>query len=417
MERVRTAVVGAGGIFHGWGGDSGHLPAFAWVAESQLAGICDPDRCAREKALNATQLLFGAEAVKRDEAGDKRRADELREDAAQLRAYACLEALLSEAAPELVDVIAPAGFHAQICCEALRAGAHIMCEKPMARTWIEAAGMVETVAQSGRLFQYSENLMFADPWPLVRNCIEAGAIGETLLLYLPLAIGGPGNASYMRDGVGALLDMAIHAITLSWFLLGFDKTPVRVRAVDPFGIAVRMPSRQDNGVHLPMTVEDDAHVLIEFEDDARGAWCNAHVEGSWSHRDSPETKVLGTTGSLTVEGATVRAHDAFGGSRTLTPFHPQFKNVCPPPGYGGYAQQLRNMCHCIRHGTRPQCDERIAAESMAIAGAAYLSEMRGRVAVALDEFKAYAEQLVAAHGDKASDALLDACLGSVDRRG
>lgn len=415
MDRLRAGILGTGGIFYGWGGDSGHLPAYTWVEEAELVALCDPNERALKRAEAATRKAFDAKAKEAEEAGDADRAERLRRDAAEITTYTDLAAMLSDARLDLLDVISPASTHAAVCIEGLRAGAHVMCEKPLTRTWIEAVQIADAVEDTGKLLQYSENLIFADPWQVVRNCIDAGAVGEVLLVYLPLAIGSPGNFSYTRDKIGALLDMASHAITLSWFLVGFDKTPVRVKAVDPYGISVRMPNRQDSGVQLKLAVEDDAHFLVEYEDPAAGTWHNTHLEGSWSYRDSPETQVLGTTGSIRTDGSGAKIIDAFGGERTCAASHPSFLNQQQPPGFGGYAQQVKNMCQCILRGAKPQCNERVAADSMAIAGAAYLSQVRGRAPVTIEEFKAHARQLQSEHGDGATDALLDEALNGIAR--
>jgi predicted dehydrogenase len=164
-----------------------------------------------------------------------------------------------------------------------------------------------------------------------------------------------------------------------------------------------------------MPVEDDAHFLVEYEDESTGTWYNTHLEGSWSYRDSPETCVLGTIGSITIEGDGAKIVDAFGGVHMCAPSHGRFLNQPEPPGFGGHAQQVKNMCQCILQGHKPQCDERIGAESMAIAGAAYLSQQRGRVPVSIEEFKEYAKDLEAKHGDQAAEVLLDEAMKGVSR--
>ena len=415
MDRVRTAVIGTGGIFYGWGGGSGHLPGFGWVAEAQLAALCDPNENALNKALAEARKFLNEKAKEAEDANDNERAQSLRDDAADLKGYTSLAPLLDEAQPDLVVIISPASTHAPTSIAAMRAGANVICEKPMTRTWLEAQQVVDVAAETGKFFHYGENLIYGDPWQVMRTCLDAGMIGETLMLYLPLAIGGMGNFSYARDKVGALLDMASHSITLSWYLIGFDKRPTRVKAVGPHGIAIRMPERQVAGVIAELTVDDDAHLLVEYEDPKTGAWLNTHLEGSWSFRDSPETRVLGSTGALVPDGGGCKIIDSFGGERGCAPFHPSFHNMPQPPGWGGHPQQLKNMCHCILNDIKPQCDENVGADSMAIMGAAYLSQSRGRVAVSLDEFKAYARDLEAKHGENASEVMIEEALKGLAR--
>ena len=63
MDRVTMAVVGTGGIFHGWGGGSGHLPALPQVREGQLIALCDSNPANLERALTATRETYEAKAA------------------------------------------------------------------------------------------------------------------------------------------------------------------------------------------------------------------------------------------------------------------------------------------------------------------------------------------------------------------
>jgi predicted dehydrogenase len=98
----RAAVVGAGGV-----ADRIHLPACRAVPEIEIAGICDLNTALCEE----TAKKFGVE-----------------------KSFASVGAMLDAVRPDFVIVGTPPGSHFQICEQAMRAGAHVFCEKPFMRS-------------------------------------------------------------------------------------------------------------------------------------------------------------------------------------------------------------------------------------------------------------------------------------------
>lgn len=412
MDRVRTAVVGTGGIFHGWGGGSGRIPAYTWVEEAKLAALCDVSAPGVEQAAAALRKAFHEKAVELKAAGNADAAERLERDAGEVKTYTDYAEMLAKEKLDLVDICAPASAHAAVSIAALNAGASVLCEKPTARTWLEAEAIASVVAKTKKLFMLAENIIFGDEWYTIKKCLAAGMIGEPMLIHIPFAIGGPGAYSYVRDKVGALLDVGSHAAITAWYLFGFETRPVRVRAVAPHGIGVRIRDRMRDGVPAVMDVEDDAHFMVEYEAPGTGRWFNAFVEASWSFRDSDEMYIIGTSGVLRSSGG-IKITDPFGHVREIKPWRGSWLHQQPPPGTGGYPQEVRHICHCIRHGVKPLCDERVASESMALLGAAYLSQARGMAAVTLDEFKGFAHDIQRKEGARASEVLLQEMLAGV----
>lgn len=411
MERVTMAVVGTGGIFHGWGGGSGHLPALPQVREARLVALCDRDPGNLERALGATRACYEQRAVEAGAAGNSAEAERLREDAAGLRGYDDFAAMLAGARPDLVSIVTTPRGHAPLAIQALQAGAHVMCEKPMARTWLEARAVSEAVERSGRMFGHGENFIFQAPWPDLRKLVLGGAIGEPLLMLLPLGIAEakPARWDPAVSGGGSLLDMACHGVTAGWFVLGFGREPVRVKSVDPHGIGIRMPERLTGGRFRTIEVEDEGHIAIEFEDPADGAWATLHCEGSFSYRDSAGPVLIGTDGTMefSLGDAPIHITDPFGNTRQVEPasYRDELTEEIEV-GYTGWVGEMRAMCRCILDGARPICDERVGALTQAIIGAGYLSEMRGRRAVSLSEFQQWALGIEAEHGEGASDEMI-----------
>jgi len=151
-----------------------------------------------------------------------------------------------------------------------------------------------------------------------------------------------------------------------------------------------MKKRILEGYYQDVKVEDDAHIIIEYEPLDAKAWITAHIEGSWSERDSRDTVIIGSNGSMSfekVEGETIlRIEDPWGNVRKIN----INKSINYRPGMSSFAGEIKNMCNCILNNTQPFCDEKIGATSTALVGAAYLSQIKGMEPVTLKEFEDYA---------------------------
>jgi predicted dehydrogenase len=409
LKRVKVGVVGAGGIFR-----IAHLPAYPDVMEAELISLCDVSEEALKEARKITEKIYLETAKRAEEGGDKELSERLKEDAESLRTYNDLDEMLSKEDLDLIDICTPTKYHSLIAIEALRRGVNVMAEKPMARTYLECLEVVEAVEESGKLYQHNENWLYSPIWYNMRKFIESGVIGELQLTFLATAHGGPEWASWFWDpeiaGGGALLDNGVHAITCSWFLTGFDMKPTVVKAAEPYGICIRMRTRILQGRFKPFEVEDDAHVIIRFEGED-GSWSTAHVEGSWSYRDSLDTRVIGTNGIIRPiekdEETSIEIIDATEGRREI------------PLGQVTWVQsfkgEIRNMCNCVLNGTKPICDEKIGTETTAIVQSAYLSQKKGKKPVTLEEFKKYAQKIREKEGKNAPEVLLKELLKGIRR--
>ncbi|MCD4669616.1 MAG: hypothetical protein K8S14_04150, partial [Actinomycetia bacterium] len=216
--------------------------------------------------------------------------------------------------------------------------------------------------------------------------------GEVECIWCPFSCGFTGNYSYIKGGVGSLSDMAIHGITLCWFLIGFDFIPERVKSISPGGISVRIKDRIIDDIFRDLDVEDYANFVVEFQNPLTGQWINIYIEGSWSYRSMQSFKVVGSKGEIGEKDGAIEIKDVFDNSRSINISHPAFLNSYLPPGYTGFPQEIKAMIKYIRENKKPLCDEKIAAESLAIAQSAYLSEAKGRKAISINEFKEYAKK-------------------------
>ncbi len=408
MKRIRVGAIGTGGIFRG-----AHLSAYPDLSSCQLVALCDASAEALAAAEARMKELYKQKAKQAEERGDLSTAERLKQDLKEVKLYQDVQMMLQNESLDLVDICTQPNLHAPMAIAALEAGVHVMCEKPMARTWLECMRVVETVQRTGRLYQHNENWLWDPFYYTAKKLIDAGWIGEPVMMFLATAHGGPeGNPNFWNaetGGGGSLLDNGIHAVGASWYLSGLEKRPTSVKAAEPVGITIRMPQRILSGQFQQVRVEDDGHILIRFEHPQTGAWSTAHVEGSWSHRDSPDTVIIGTMGTIRFthedDKRIVVVEDATGSCRRVEATGPTWE-YWPSSFYG----EIRNMVECVRKGVRSISDENFGAECSAIVGAAYLSQKRGKRAVALTEFKRFANDIARRYPDSADTELMSRLL-------
>lgn len=419
LKRIRVAAIGTGGIFRG-----AHLPVYPDIAQAQLVAFCDPDPVAQKAVMARYESIITAKVAAARERGEISTADRLEADFANIKVYEDIAEVIASVKPDLVDICTQPMLHAPLSIQALEAGIHVMCEKPISRSWLESQRVLEAVNRSGKFYQHNENWLWDPDWYTAKKLIDAGSIGEPILMFLATAHGGPeGNPRFWNSdfgGGGALLDNGIHAIGASWFVSGFDKKPTYVKAAQPFGMSIRMPDRILDGRYQKVRVDDDAHILIRFENPKTLAWTTAHVEGSWSHRDSPDTSVIGTTGKILFQNVENRryavVYDAYERESRRIEVSGSNWQHWPSSFYG----EILNMVECIRAGVPSISDAAFGADCSAIVGASYLSERDGRRAVHLEEFKTFAKDLSARyHGNPkaADDALVETLLSAVRKGG
>jgi len=400
MDRVRIGIIGAGGIFRG-----AHLPAYPKVAEARIVALADVSEKSLKASLKRLRKVYEEAAETAEKNGDLERAKELREIAGDVRLYRSYEEMLEKEEPDLVDVCTPHKFHAPAAIAALKAGCHVMVEKPMARTYLEALEIVEAVKEARRFYQHNENWVYLNAWYTLRKIISSGVIGELQIIYTSAAHGGPEWSEWFWDpdigGGGSLLDMGVHSIGAVWYAVGFDAKPAVVKATRTKGISIKIRERRIAGIERSISVEDDGHILIRFER-GDGSWSTAHVEGSWSYRDAPEFLAAGTDGMIKVErredGAYLVVLDSFQNPRRI--------RIREDWGES-FTREIASMCRSVLNSRRPLLNEEIGAEISAIIDAAYYSELNGRRPVTLEEFKKYVLSLREKFGNRASQKFIE----------
>lgn len=134
---------------------------------------------------------------------------------------------------DIVVICTPTKFHAEAAKSALRAGKHVLCEKPLARSVTEAVEVIGVATDEQRLLKTGFNYRYMDHVRAAKELLETGALGP--LYFLRCNYGHGGRPGYEKhwctdqdlSGGGALLEQGIHILDLVRHLLG---EPVQVLA-------------------------------------------------------------------------------------------------------------------------------------------------------------------------------------------
>jgi predicted dehydrogenase len=264
--------------------------------------------------------------------------------------YDSYEALLADERVDVVHITTPNSLHFPQVRDALAAGKHVVCEKPLVTTSAESAELVGLAERSGLVHCVNFHNRF---YPLVqemRERVRAGELGEIWIVhggYLQDWLARPTDWNWRLEPEKAGESRAVGDIGTHWldtvqFVTGLRVTgvladlatviPVRRRPrgeVETFAGADEA-ERED----VEVTTEDAAHILLRFENGARGslvvsqvspgrknslrlevdgseaalAWDSERHEELWiGHRDEPN-EVLLRNAALMHEAAATRSH-------------------------------------------------------------------------------------------------------------
>lgn len=145
------------------------------------------------------------------------------------KVYASVEELLADESIHAVSVLSSNATHADITIAALKAGKHVLCEKPMAVSLEQCEQMVDAARQTGMQLMIGHNQRMAAAHVRARKLIVEGEIGTPLTFRTTFGHAGPeswaidGQKSWFFDkrhaSFGAMADLGIHKTDLIQFLL------------------------------------------------------------------------------------------------------------------------------------------------------------------------------------------------------
>jgi predicted dehydrogenase len=353
MKRKRVVVVGAGEISRAW------FPPL--IAEKvDIAAVVDIKLEAAQKRI----AQYSLDAVAATDLGET----------------------LRKTRPDFVlDLTVPEA-HCRVTCTALRAGCHVLGEKPMATSLEDARRMVRAAEQSGKLYMVSQSRRWEPLHQTVREAVigvarlsqarrksptaaetaalQHGILGEITTINCDFYIGA--HFGGFRDVMPNVLlaDMSIHHFDLARFFTGTDAVSVYTQEFNPRGSWYRGNAA--------------ATCIFEMSNGAvftyRGSWCAEGFHTSWNGN----WRIIGDKGTLLYENdqpprAQVTASE--------TGFHRKLRDVKIKPAKVAHKQfhgALREMLTFLRTGKLPQTECHDNIKSVAMVFAAIESAKKGK---------------------------------------
>ncbi|HET8786076.1 MAG TPA: Gfo/Idh/MocA family oxidoreductase, partial [Candidatus Limnocylindrales bacterium] len=203
------------------------------------------------------------------------------------RSYASLDELLADDRVQVVHVTSPNDLHVSQAQAALRAGKHVVCEKPLAMTAEESARLVALAAETGLVNATNFNIRFYPLNQHARSLIADGGLGQVRLVtgrYFQdwLLLESDWNWRLQPDRGGALRavgDIGSHWLDLMTYVTGqhvesvmADLTTFIGTRHEPTGpVETFSTDRSAETVDRAISTEDTATVLLRFDGGARGA--------------------------------------------------------------------------------------------------------------------------------------------------
>lgn len=283
---------------------------------------------------------------------------------------------------DIIDICTPNDSHAEIAIAAAKAGKHIICEKPLARTGAESKSMLDAVQASDSIHMVAFNYRRTPAVALAKKLIEDGRIGDILNFrgtYLQDWSADPDSPLSWRfqksvAGSGTVGDIGTHVIDFARYLVGeiasvnaLVKTHIATRpkqsgGVDKLGVG----GGDRNAERGPVDVDDEMLTMLKFANGAIGSI--EATRNAYGRNNFLTFEIHGTKGSLAFnyerrDELQVMFADDVGdarGFRTVYtgPAHPYGSGLWPIPALGiGYGEtkivECFDLCTAIVTGKQP----------------------------------------------------------------
>lgn len=278
---LRIGIIGCGGIANGK-----HMPALKKQKDVHMVAFCD---IIEERAVKAAKDYGTPDA----------------------KTYTDYKELLEDKTIDVVHVCTPNKEHSFITIDALEAGKHVMCEKPMAKTYAEAKAMLDAAKRTGKKLTIGYQNRHTPQALYVKQACEEGVLGD---IYYANAIAlrrraVPTWGVFLNEdeqGGGPLIDIGTHALDLTLWCMNNYK-PKMVVGTKYRKLADQTQTANAWGDWDPkeFTVEDSAFGFVVMENGA-----TIILQSSWALNilDANEAafRLCGTkAGADTVDGARI----------------------------------------------------------------------------------------------------------------
>ncbi|HOA12346.1 MAG TPA: Gfo/Idh/MocA family oxidoreductase [Myxococcota bacterium] len=293
--------------------------------------------------FNALQTVPGAKVVAVADLNQERARD-FAASRGITKVFRTHAELLADQEIDAVVVAIPNYLHAPVSIDALEAGKHVICEKPLALTLEDAERMIATARRKGLVLAHAEELCFIPKFVRAQELAASGGIGKPYLLRQCEKHDGPYSPWFWKPaeaGGGIVMDMGCHAIECIRFFLGKKK----VKSV---------MAHMGTYLHGATTQEEDHCIIImEFEDGTVG-----QAEASWALRGGMDStfEIFGTDGVVyadLLKGSALRAFSREGFPGSDGPSNGWTFHDYEWLWNNGYPQEDAHFVECMLEGKTP----------------------------------------------------------------
>jgi len=314
-KKLRVGVIGVGAI-----AQSQHLPHWKELegeGRVELIGVCD---------------------IVKD------RADQVKERFGARKVFYNHKRMLAADDYDIIDVCTQNRPHCPITVAALKAGANVLVEKPIAMSAKEAALMVNTAKSAKRTLMVAQHMRFEPAHEKLKEVVERGALGQiytaSTIWLRRRGIPGWGKFHIKKESLGGpLIDIGVHMMDLCMWLMGFPKVVAASGKVyRMFGDRKDLVNAEWGEPYPPKEydVEDYALALVRLENGV-----TMRVETSWA-ANIPEERsgltILGDKAGISTNPLGVFGYE----NKALT--SSRFDWL---PKGGGHRGEVRHFTECI----------------------------------------------------------------------
>ncbi|QOS81053.1 Gfo/Idh/MocA family oxidoreductase [Paenibacillus sp. JNUCC31] len=270
---------------------------------------------------------------------------------------------------DLVSVCTPPYTHAPITCDFLRAGKHVLVEKPMASSLQEADMMLEAAQESGKLLSVVAQNRFTTPMMKLKDVLDSKLMGPIVHVQVDSFWWRGHNyydlwwrGTWEKEGGGCTLNHAVHHIDAMLWMMG---PPVELQAM------------MANTAHDNAEVEDISMAMLRFQEGALGMITSSVVHHGEEQQLIFQGKEARVSAPWKVVASTARTNGFPEPNPELEQQIQKLADELPDVTHVGHTGQVGNMLHAIETGAPLLVDGKSGRNTLELIVGIYKSASTG----------------------------------------
>jgi len=320
---MRIAIIGLG--FMG----STHLKGLEAVKGATLTAVAEADPIKRSGDLSSIQGNLGGPGEKFD--------------FSNVAQYADAAEVFADPNVDAVDICVPTHVHKPLTLAALRAGKHVLVEKPMGLTFAECEDMIEAAEGAGKILMAAQVLRFFPAYTALKRKLDSGELGPVRSALFRRRCAAPAWSQWLKQSEksgGGVFDLLIHDVDIACHLFGKPRA-VSATGYENLEAGIDTLTAQLHYDHIPSVT----------------------ISGGWHH---PKAYPFSMEYTVSAEGGTV---DYSTDNRPPTLYNAAGESaVLALDEADGYAAEIQYFADCVNAGKQPEmCMPRDSAQSVHVA--------------------------------------------------